>query len=184
MATRVHSSPKLLKNLRSFIRPLNSATSSSSAAVSPLNFGDKPDLSTVEKHHTTTTTPLDFDDHQKLFASVSTSKLLRSSFNLGLVSNETFLDLGMWVMNSRLIQTPLLRHIILKTVKHTFFQQFCAGETPEEAAECLRKIQDAGLRSMLIYAAEHTSDNAGCDRNLEGFFYRVLNSPSRFRLHL
>ncbi|GMI77028.1 hypothetical protein like AT5G38710 [Hibiscus trionum] len=180
MATRVLSSPKLLKNLRTLIRPLNSAASSAAAAVSPLNFDDKPELSAVEKlhptttlHQPTTTTPLDFDDHQKLFASVSTLKLLRSSVNLGLASNETFVDFGMWVMNSRLIETPLVRDIILKTVKHTFFEHFCAGETPSEAAECLRKIEEAGLRGMLVYAVEHTSDNAGCDRNLEGFLQSV-----------
>ncbi|KAE8654988.1 Proline dehydrogenase 1 [Hibiscus syriacus] len=174
MATRVLSSPKLLKNLRFFIRPLNSAASSAAAAVSPLNFDDKSEHSTVEKHHpTTTTTPLDFDDHQKLFALVSTLKLLRSSVNIGLASNETFVDFGTWVMNSRLIETPLLRDIILKTVKHTFFEHFCAGETPAEAAECLKKIQEAGLRGMLVYAVEHTSDNAGCDQNFEGFLQSI-----------
>ncbi|KAL4354190.1 hypothetical protein GQ457_06G026410 [Hibiscus cannabinus] len=178
MATRVLSSPKLLKNLRSLIRPLNAASSSSAAAVSPLNFDDKPELSAVEKlhptlHQPTTTNPLDFDDHQKLFASVSTLKLLRSSVNLGLASNETFVDFGMWVMNSRLMETPLVRDIILKTVKHTFFEHFCAGETPAEAADCLSKIEEAGLRGMLVYAVEHTTDNAGCDRNLEGFLQSV-----------
>ncbi|KAH1081917.1 hypothetical protein J1N35_021678 [Gossypium stocksii] len=177
MATRVlSSSPKLLNNLRSFIKPLNSA---SAAAASPLNFDEKPELSTVEKQHpiATTlhqpTTNLDLDDHQKLFASVPTLKLLRSSVNLGLASNETFVDFGMWVMNSRLMETPLLRDIILKTVKHTFFEHFCAGETTTEAGECVRKIQEAGLRGMLVYAVEHTSDNAGCDRNLEGFLQSV-----------
>ncbi|PPD77366.1 hypothetical protein GOBAR_DD25720 [Gossypium barbadense] len=123
-------------------------------------------------------TIVNLDDHRKLFASVSTSKLLRSSINLGLASNETFVDFGMWVMNSRLMETSLVRDVILKTVKHTMFEQFCAGETTEEAGECVRKIHDAGLRGMLVYAVEHTGDNTGCDRNLEGFLRCVEFSKS------
>ncbi|KAK5810770.1 proline dehydrogenase 2, mitochondrial-like [Gossypium arboreum] len=123
-------------------------------------------------------TIVDLDDHRKLFSSVSTSKLLRSSINLGLTSNETFVDFGMWVMNSRLMETSLVRDVILKTVKHTMFEHFCAGETTEEAGECVRKIHDAGLRGMLVYAVEHTSDNTGCDRNLEGFLRCVEFSKS------
>ncbi|XVF20524.1 hypothetical protein REPUB_Repub12eG0007900 [Reevesia pubescens] len=188
MATRFLS-PKLLNNLRSFTRPLNSASSASISAVSPLNFEEKPEApadSAVEKqptslnhhHHQQTITSLDLDDHQKLFDSVSTLKLLRSSAALGLASNETFVDFGMWVMNSRLMETSLIRDIILKTVKHTFFEHFCAGETTEEAGECVKKIHRSGLRGMLVYAVEHTSDNAGCDRNLEGFLRSVQFAKS------
>ncbi|GMI74052.1 hypothetical protein like AT5G38710 [Hibiscus trionum] len=122
------------------------------------------------RHEPAASTIVDLDDHRKLFASVSTSKLVRSLINLGLASNETFVDFGMWVMNPRLMETALVRDVILKTVKHTTFEHFCAGETTEEAGECLRKIHEqAGLRGMLAYAVEHASDNDGCDRNLEGF---------------
>ena len=174
MATRLLS-PKLLNNLRSFTRPLNSASSATFTAVSPLNYDEKPEPSALEKQQTVNqpTTTLDLDDHQKLFASVSTFKLLRSSANLGLAANEPFVDFGMWVMNSRLMETSLIRDIISKTVKHTFFEHFCAGETTEEAGECVRKIHDAGLRGMLVYAIEYTSDNTGCDRNLQGFLRSV-----------
>lgn len=180
MATRFLS-PKLLKNLRCFTRPLNSASSASATAVSPLNYDEKPEPTTAfdqkqpktSVHQPTITTSLDFDDHQKLFASVSTSKLLRSSANLGLAANEPFVDFGMWVMNSRLMETSLIRDVILKTVKHTFFEHFCAGETTEEAGDSIRKLHQAGLRGMLVYAVEHTTDNIGCDRNLEGFLKSV-----------
>ncbi|KAE8685453.1 Proline dehydrogenase 1 [Hibiscus syriacus] len=180
MATKFLS-PKLLNTLPPFTRFLSSASTASIAAVSPLNFDEKPEPNDAEKQltePTTATTNLDLSDHQKLFASVSTLKLLRSSATLGLASNERFIDFGMWVMNSRLMETSLVRDAILKTVKHTFFQQFCAGETTEEAADCVRRVHDSGFRGMLVYAVEHTEDNAGCDRNLEGFIKSVELSKS------
>ncbi|XVE71985.1 hypothetical protein DITRI_Ditri11bG0002100 [Diplodiscus trichospermus] len=179
MATRLLS-PKLLNNLRVFTRPLNSASSASITAVSPLNFDEKPEPAELQKQPTLSqqTTSLDLDDHQKLFASVSTLKLLRSSVNLGLAANEPFVDFGLWVMNSRLMETSLIRDIILKPVKYTFFEHFCAGETTGEAGECIRKIHDAGLRGMLCYAVEHTRDNAGCDQNLQGFLQTVQFAKS------
>ncbi|KAK8717673.1 hypothetical protein V6N13_044932 [Hibiscus sabdariffa] len=178
MATKFLS-PKLLTTLSfpSITRFLNSASTASIAAVSPLNFDETPEPAAAEKQLTSldesTTPTLDLYDHQKLFSSVSTSKLLRSSATLGLASNERFVDFGTWVMNSRLMETSLVRDVILKTVKHTFFQHFCAGETTEEAVDCVKRIHDGGFRGMLVYAVEHTDDNAGCDRNLEGFIRSV-----------
>ncbi|EOY04343.1 Methylenetetrahydrofolate reductase family protein isoform 1 [Theobroma cacao] len=175
MATRLLS-PKLLNDLRYFTRPLNSASSASITAVSPLNFDEKPEPAAAAIEKPPINQPsatFDLNDHQKLFDSVSTLKLLRSSANLALASIEPFVDFGMWVMNSRLMETSLIRDVILKTVKHTFFEHFCAGENTKEAGECVRKIHEAGLRGMLGYAVEHTSDNAGCERNLEAFLRSV-----------
>ncbi|KAK6266476.1 hypothetical protein QUC31_017313 [Theobroma cacao] len=175
MATRLLS-PKLLNDLRYFTRPLNSASSASITAVSPLNFDEKPEPAAAAVEKPPINQPsatFDLNDHQKLFDSVSTLRLLRSSANLALASIEPFVDFGMWVMNSRLMETSLIRDVILKTVKHTFFEHFCAGENTKEAGECVRKIHEAGLRGMLGYAVEHTSDNAGCERNLEAFLRSV-----------
>ncbi|KAE8672122.1 Proline dehydrogenase 1 [Hibiscus syriacus] len=154
--------------LRLFSRRLNTASSSSSIAA-----GSRP-----SKPEPAAPTIVDLDDHRKLFSSVSTWKLLRSTVNLGLVANEMFVDFGMWVMNSRLVETGLVRDVILKTVKHTMFEHFCAGETTEEAGKCVRKMHEAGLRGMLSYAVEQTSNNDGCDRNLEGFIRSVDLSKS------
>ncbi|KAE8660832.1 Proline dehydrogenase 1 [Hibiscus syriacus] len=156
-------------NLRLFSRRLNTVSSSSSSIAAG---------SRLSKPEPAAPTIVDLDDPRKLFSSVSTSKFLRSLVNLGLVANETFVDFGMWVMNSRLVETTLVRDVILKTVKHTMFEHFCAGETTEEAGQCARKIHEAGLRGMLAYAVEHTSDNNTCDRNLEGFIRSVDFSKS------
>ncbi|KAE8730455.1 Methylenetetrahydrofolate reductase family protein isoform 2 [Hibiscus syriacus] len=161
-------SRKLLNNLPSFTRFLNSASTASIAAVSPLNFDKKPEPNDFVKQLTslnepiTTTTTLNLYDHQKLFASVSTLKLLRSSTTLGLASNERFVDFAMWVMNSRLMET---------------------SETTEDAANCVRRVHDIGFKGMLVYAVEIraiTPVVIGIWKGLSG----VLNSPSHFHLHL
>lgn len=178
MATKFLS-PKLLNTFPSFTRFLNSPSTASLSAVAPLKFDEKPEPSAVEKQPTSlkqesiTNATLDLDDHQKLFGSIPTLSLVRSSTNLELAANKRFVDFGMWVMNSKLMETSLVRDFILKTVKHTFFQHFCAGETMDEAADCVRRIHDKGFRGMPVYAVEHTGDNTGCDRNLEGFIGSV-----------
>ncbi|KAA8530518.1 hypothetical protein F0562_005227 [Nyssa sinensis] len=173
MATRVVS-PKLLQNLRYFIRPKNSAPSS--IKVSPINVTEKPDP-TIIKPPTTTST-LDLGDVKELFSSVPTTKLLRSSITLQMAALEPMVDLGMWVLNSRIMETPGLREVILGTVRHTFFEHFCAGENPEDACQTVLKLWDAGLRGMLNYGLEHAADNESCDRNLEGFFQTVESTKS------
>ncbi|KAL4308451.1 hypothetical protein GQ457_01G050830 [Hibiscus cannabinus] len=94
-----------------------------------------------------------------------------TSIAAGLAANE--------VMNPRLMETALVRDVILKTVKHTAFEHFCAGETTEEAGDCVRTI----LRRVLAYAVEHATD-----RNFEGFIrsFQFSNSlpPSSTKLDL
>lgn len=88
------------------------------------------------------------------------------------------MDVGMWVMNSKLMEIGAFRNVVMKGVKHTFFEHFCAGETEEEVGQCMRRINKAGMRGMLVYAVEHTSDNAGCDQNLQGFLGTVKLTKS------
>lgn len=84
------------------------------------------------------------------------------------------MDVGMWVMKSRVLETAVLREIVLGTIRHTFYEHFCAGQDVEEACWTARTIwNSAGLRGMLVYALEHTTDNATSDRNLEGFIRTV-----------
>ncbi|KAG5535283.1 hypothetical protein RHGRI_023158 [Rhododendron griersonianum] len=159
MANRFVSPKKLLQTS---LRPLNSAAPSSVTAVSPLNLDKKP------------TTPfsnsiINLDDTKSLFSSHSTTKLLRSAINLHAAAVKPAVDLGMWVMNSKLMDTGLLRGVI----RHTFFEHFCAGENPAEACRKVGEIWDSGLRGMLNYALEHAGDNESCDRNLDGFLRTV-----------
>ncbi|PNS96309.1 hypothetical protein POPTR_017G109300v4 [Populus trichocarpa] len=180
MATKVLP-PKQLQNLRFFItRSLNTSSSSSSkaAAASPLNLAEKPEPPiqeppTIIQEHAKPSI-LDFNDHQKLFSNLPTTKLLHASSILHLVSIGPLVDFGMWVMNSRIMETDnIVRDVVLKTVRHTFFKHFCAGEDVVEARRCFERVNEAGLRVMLDFAVEYTSNNDACDQNLKGFLDSV-----------
>ncbi|GAV60058.1 Pro_dh domain-containing protein [Cephalotus follicularis] len=175
MATRVLP-PKLLRNLRYLTRTLNSSPSSITA-VSPLKFSEKPEPA-IEKISKPTTHVLNLDDYEKLFSSLSTSKLLHASFNLQLAAIEPIVDFGMWVMKSRLMETDMVRDVISRVIRHTVFEHFCAGEDIVEATRCVRRINEAGLRGMLDFSVEHTRDNHACDQNFEGFLKTVEATKS------
>jgi proline dehydrogenase len=180
MATKVLP-PKQLQNLRFFItRSLNTSSSSSSkaAAASRLNLAEKPEPPIQEPptiiQEDAKPSILDFNDHQKLFSNLPTTKLLHASSILHLVSIGPLVDFGMWVMNSRIMETDnIVRDVVLKTVRHTFFKHFCAGEDVVEARRCFERVNEAGLRVMLDFAVEYTSNNDACDQNLKGFLDSV-----------
>ncbi|XP_009378320.2 proline dehydrogenase 1, mitochondrial [Pyrus x bretschneideri] len=178
MANRViPAASKLLKT----IGPLNSASSTTISAISqPIGHAEKA------PHPTTTTTNADsvtlslssFDDADKLFASVSTSRLLRAALNLHMVAVEPMVDVGMWVMRSRLMQTPLIKDVILGLIRSTIYDQFCAGEDAVAAGKSVMELNEAGLRGMLVYSLEYAGDNEACDRNLQGFLDTAESTKS------
>ncbi|TQD74370.1 hypothetical protein C1H46_040082 [Malus baccata] len=180
MANRViPAASKLLKT----IRPLNSASSTTISAISqPIGHAEKAPHPTT----TTTTTNADsvtlslssFDDADKLFASVSTSRLLRAALNLHIVAVEPMVDVGMWVMRSRLMQTPLIKDVILGLIRSTIYDHFCAGEDAVAAGKSVMELNEAGLRGMLVYALEYAGDNEACDRNLQGFLDTAESTKS------
>lgn len=178
MAIRFQA-PKLLKNLRYFTRALNSASTTSISAVSPLNFDEKPEP-TIEKPAANRlgSSVLDINDHEKLFSLLSTTKLTRAAANLHLAAVEPLVDFGIWVMNSRLMDMDLAREVVMCTVRHSFYEHFCAGESAPEATDCVRRVNDAGLRGMLVYAVEHTDDVSECEQNLQGFLQTVQSAKS------
>ncbi|KAB2613736.1 proline dehydrogenase 1 [Pyrus ussuriensis x Pyrus communis] len=178
MANRViPAASKLLKT----IRPVNSASSTTISAISqPIGHAEKA------PHPTTTTTNADsvtlslssFDDADKLFASVSTSRLLRAALNLHMVAVEPMVDVGMWVMRSRLMQTPLIKDVILGLIRSTIYDHFCAGEDAVAAGKSVMELNEAGLRGMLVYSLEYAGDNEACDRNLQGFLDTAESTKS------
>lgn len=88
------------------------------------------------------------------------------------------MDVGMWVMNSRLMETVVLREIILAAIKRTFFEHFCAGSNMEEVGLTVSKLWDVGLKGMLDYGFEHAGDNETCDSNLEEFLRTVESAKA------
>lgn len=91
---------------------------------------------------------------------------------------EPVVDLGTWIMNSRLMELALLKELILGITKFTFFDHFVAGTNEVEAGETVKMIWDYGLRGMLDYGLEHADDNISCDRNSEAFIRTVESTKS------
>ncbi|XP_030952751.1 proline dehydrogenase 2, mitochondrial-like isoform X1 [Quercus lobata] len=176
MAARVVSpSKKLLKSLCNgkffSTRPLNTSSPSSSISINLTTEKQPP----IDLHRPTNTASLDLHDVEKLFSSVTTTKLLRASANLQMAAMGPMVDFGMWVMNSKLMDIEGFKEIVLGFVKHTFYEHFCAGEDALATGDTVRRLHNggAGLRAMLDYAVEYAGDNQSCDRNLEAFLRTV-----------
>ncbi|KAE9590289.1 hypothetical protein Lal_00027993 [Lupinus albus] len=192
MATRVIP-PRILKNIRQ-----NSATTTATAptTIKPLNPVHpsiispstivQPSLYNKSNQTPPSTTvqppSLNFNDPEKLFSSVSTSKLLRSSAVLHATAIGPMVDIGMWFMKSKIVQTGVLKNLVMSSVKNTFYDNFCAGEDAADAGRSIRWLNDVGLRGMLVYGVEDAHDNEGCDHNIKGFLHTVdvsLSLPNK-----
>lgn len=172
MATRVIP-PRILKKFRynTVTKPLNAVHPSLTPAIAPPAFFEKPPSVAAE-------VALGMDDAERLFASVSTGRLLRSASVLHATAVGPMVDLGMWFMKSPLLQSGLPRDLVMSVTRETFFSHFCAGEDAAGASKSIGVLNDAGLRSMLVYGVEDAHDNEGCDQNLNGFLHTVTVSKS------
>lgn len=92
---------------------------------------------------------------------------------------DPMVDMGLWVMNSRLMETPILKQVISGAIKHTFYDHFCAGENLEEAGRTITRLWDrSGLQGMLDYGLENAVDYESCDQNMMEFIKTVEHSSS------
>ncbi|KAM3286342.1 proline dehydrogenase 2, mitochondrial [Capsicum chacoense] len=182
MANKVVT-PKVFRNLRCFARCLNTAPS-----VPPMNFTGNYDATNV------TTTPtlqptdqilvgpkekvINFDDVRELFMGVSSSKLIKSTLTLQMASIEPMVDLGVWVMNSKLMHMPIFREVILGFVKSTFYEHFCAGKDLTEVRKTVSKLSSVALKGMLDYGVEHATENESCDQSMKVFLQTIESTNS------
>ncbi|KAJ9564271.1 hypothetical protein OSB04_000237 [Centaurea solstitialis] len=179
------------KVFRSFLRRVNSASPSNATTTTPrFRLAQRTTINTT----TVTTAPppssaagppppppsaadqdsiFDFEDTKGLFASVTTGKLLRSAANLNLAAVEPVVDLGMWVMRSKVMEVGVLRDVVLGTIKHTSYEHFVAGPDTVEAGRTVKRLWESGLRGMLDYGLEHAVDNESCDKNAKEFMETV-----------
>lgn len=184
MASRLVNPRKVAKSLPCFLRRLNSAPSSFTT-VPPLNFADnKPDqtpataAAAAAKPFGASDKIVDFDDVKELFSSVPTSKLVKSSVALHMLAIEPMVDVGIRVMNSRLMKIPVVREMILGFVERTFYGQFCAGRDLEEVGRTVADLSETGLKAMLDYGLEHADDNESCDRSMNEILQTVESAKS------
>ncbi|CAH1420870.1 unnamed protein product [Lactuca virosa] len=105
-----------------------------------------------------------FDDTKTLFASVPTGKLLHSAATLNVAAVEPMVDLSLWVMNSKLMDFPLFKKVVMGTIKYTAYDHFVAGGDTVETGKTVRRLWNSGVRGMLDYGVEHAVDNESCDK--------------------
>ncbi|KAM7277783.1 hypothetical protein ACFE04_004917 [Oxalis oulophora] len=185
MANRLLQKPKLLHNLKKlqYLTRHNNAypaTVTTTTTTVPLIYHD-------HHHHHQEEVPkiADINDHEKIFSSVSTTALLRASMNLNIAAIPPLVDFGTWLVKSKLMnENKLVKKVVLESVRHTFFEHFCAGEDSHEAVRCIERVNERGLRGMLVFAVEHTSDMKTCEENSKGFLETVeatrrLRFPSK-----
>ncbi|KAI3861365.1 hypothetical protein MKX03_016180 [Papaver bracteatum] len=116
---------------------------------------------------------LDLENGEKLFSSIKTSYLMKSLMNQYLVSYDPIVDIGIWVMKSRLMETMVFKSLILGVVKRTFYDHLCAGENLNEASKTLERLWNIGLKGIMDYGLEDANDNFSCDHNLSEFLKTI-----------
>ena len=97
---------------------------------------------------------VDFDDTEIAFRSQSDADLKTSYWLFKTLSLPTLVNWGsklvIWAMRWRL---PVNR-----PVKATVFKQFCGGESFEDCRPTIDELADAGVGTMLDYAAKGISE--------------------------
>ncbi|KVI02609.1 Proline dehydrogenase [Cynara cardunculus var. scolymus] len=175
------------KVIRSFLRRVKSSSPSNTTTTPRFRLAQRTTINTTTVFPSSPPPPppttavaddprdsiFDFEDTKGLFSSVTTGKLLRSAANLNLAAVEPVVDLGMWVMRSRLMQVGIFREIVLGTIKHTSYEHFVAGADMVETGRTVKRLWESGLRGMLDYGLEHAVDNESCDKNAQEFIETV-----------
>ncbi|KAM1161713.1 hypothetical protein ACFX13_000890 [Malus domestica] len=70
--------------------------------------------------------------------------------NLHIVAVEPIVDVRMWVRRSKLMQTPLIKDVILKLIRLTIYDHLC---TDEEAVVLISSPIWVSLDAILVLTA-------------------------------
>ncbi|KAL8124745.1 proline dehydrogenase 2, mitochondrial-like [Apium graveolens] len=190
-ASSISTTSKLLLQNYRLLKPLttlSSTTTPPSTIISPDTFSETPTPTTAtfggfgsascSGFGSRSGSLLSFEDSKDLFASISTAKLLKSTLTLKMAAVETVVDLGTWVINSKLMNVGVFKDVVMGFTKCTFYDHFVAGRNVNEAGETVKMLWDDGFRGMLDYGLEHVDDNQSCDRNSEAFINTVDSTKS------
>ncbi len=92
---------------------------------------------------------LNFENTENAFASRSKFELKKAKILFGVMANPSLTKLGGWI-------TPkfLWLGFVRRLIKNTIYQQFCGGETIEEAAKTAESLNKYNVSSLLDYGAE------------------------------
>lgn len=135
----------------SIATPSTSAKSSSSQS-SPSSSSSSSSSSPSSSTSSPNTNSLDFDDVSQSFSIKTTPELIRGLIVFHLCGIRPLVTNARRLLN--LSEKILGRRITEWILKQTFFGHFCAGQTNEEVAKVIRKLDASGLGGILDYAAE------------------------------
>ena len=102
----------------------------------------------------------DFSNTKLVYESKSTIDLIRAAITLQLCRIPSLVDHAEDIL--KLSRKAFGNTITDSVIKATFFKHFCAGEHEEDIRPVVQKLDtDAGIGSVLYYAAESSDDSNG-----------------------
>lgn len=126
--------------------------------------------------HKMNSTKTSFLDNTEIAFATLSDKELRTSFHLfKLIDNPFLTKVGIGLLNTAI----KLRIPVEWAVKPLIFNHFCGGTTEEECIPVIEKMGKSGVSSVLDYAVEGDSDEAG----YEATFNKTLQTLDFIKTH-
>lgn len=117
----------------------------------------------------TKTMPLNFDDTAIAFQYRSNKELKRAQFLFSSMSSPTLTSIGMGLTKFALSWNLPVKGL----VKRTIFQQFCGGETMQEAGQTAVTLAKFGVGIILDYSVEGKEEEAEFDKAVSEFIKAI-----------
>lgn len=115
---------------------------------------------------------ISFEDTKRIFASKSTSDLLRAFTVFEMCKFQSLVKYSDKLIDFAYERFPG-KHITNQALRATFFGHFCGGENFEEIQPVIRELQAAGIGAILDYAAE---EDVQCPRDLNGVPQKLVTA--------
>lgn len=123
----------------------------------------------------TKTMPLNFDDTAIAFQYRSNKELKRAQFLFSSMSSPTITSIGMGLTKFALNWNLPVKGL----VKRTIFQQFCGGETMQEAGQTASMLARFGVGVILDYSVEGKEEEAEFDKAVSEFVKAIEYAASQ-----
>jgi proline dehydrogenase len=117
----------------------------------------------------------DFDNTEIAFQYRNNSALKMAHFLFSSMASPAMTRLGMGLTKFSLGARLPIKGLI----KRTIFQQFCGGETMEEAAETANELAQYNVRVILDYSVEGKEDESEFDHAVEEFIRAIEYAASQ-----
>lgn len=119
--------------------------------------------------------PINFDDTAIAFAPKSTAELRKAQWLFRAIGQPTLTKFGI-----SLTQWALKWHLPVKSlIKWSIFEQFCGGETLEEADKAAQKLNQFHVQAIMDYGVEGKSDEAEFEKTTQSFIKTLEFSANK-----